>query len=446
MPDPEQNAEKPAGIPAWQLPQKEAEAKLAATKAALEERRLLDTQQLQLLAAQQELIGKILPAGQSKPLEGKIEAGDTFGYISDLVATRALGWLADDILAAIKGIPIQRLAPDARILIIDSLDYSSGDLALLEVKTQLEAFNRLFTDRINENKKLLPKVKGFAVAGAAAALALAPAVLSLAADVVGYFQTDLNVTSRAITLPQQALISAVAGRLAQEGRWVAIENLHTLHNAPIVAELGDVRRTAGQLKTQSEQLSKLAETPAGDIARAKKAIEKLEKEKALLNPQTQANDIKQKEAEIAVQAGILAKAEKTIEPLAAAQAASQALLDEFSVFYKGIITKAEGETHPRLIQAARRSYYLAQPTDGGLGITHLLYLGVLSSGGEAIIKKNFFNKLWGAGNARFLGGVAASYVLAELRGQVVFGQSATALGKLDFNLGGGSVAEVERVR
>lgn len=442
MSEQEASEEPPAEVPAWQLPQKVAEAKLAATKAAMEERRLLDTQQLQLLAAQQELIGKILPAGQSKPREGTIDTGETFGYISDLVATRALTWLAGDIAAAIK----ETLLPkSARILIVDSLDYASGDLALLEVSTQLDAFSQLFAERIAENKKLLPKVKAYTVAGAAAALALAPAVLSLAADVVGYFQTDLKVTSRTITLPQQALIAEVAGLLAKDGRWAAIEKFHTLSNAPVVKRLGVVRRTAGELKAQAEQLEKKAEQPTGAIAQATKAIEKLEKEKAQLNPQTQSDQIKQKETEIAVQAANLAKSQGELEPLAAAQAASQALLDEFAVYYKGIITKAEGEAYPRLVQAALRSYYLAAEKDGGLGITHLLYLGVISSGGEAITKKNFFNKLWGAGNARFLGGTTVNFVLAEIGGQVAFGKTVTALGKLDFDLGGGMVGEVVRV-
>ena len=69
----------------------------------------------------------------------------------------------------------------------------------------------------------------------------------------------------------------------------------------------------------------------------------------------------------------------------------------------------EGQEQPLIISATIRDYIRQT------GITHLLYLKISSSGGEAITEKRIFS----SGHTAYIGGSTISYILAEKDGKVI---------------------------
>lgn len=67
-----------------------------------ESEKIPEIQQIEILNAQQELIDKLLLKGESKPLEGKIETDENFGYIAELVGQDCLNAIAGEIAQAVK--------------------------------------------------------------------------------------------------------------------------------------------------------------------------------------------------------------------------------------------------------------------------------------------------------------------------------------------------------
>ena len=78
----------------------------------------------------------------------------------------------------------------------------------------------------------------------------------------------------------------------------------------------------------------------------------------------------------------------------------------------------EGKSYSPLARVAMREYLKT-----GQGVTHLLYLNVVSSGGEVSIRKF----LWFTHGVVFLGGCVVTYVLADLTGKTL---ASGTLGKL----------------
>ena len=89
--------------------------------------------------------------------------------------------------------------------------------------------------------------------------------------------------------------------------------------------------------------------------------------------------------------------------------ASDAIHTELGTFVKNITTADAAQPASKLAQAVFREKVHE------LGITHLLYLGVLSSGGESVTRKWIF----GTGITSYLGGAVVSYVLSRIEGDVL---------------------------
>ena len=89
--------------------------------------------------------------------------------------------------------------------------------------------------------------------------------------------------------------------------------------------------------------------------------------------------------------------------------ASDAIHTEQGTFVKNITTADAAQPASKLAQAVFREKVHE------LGITHLLYLGVLSSGGESVTRKWLF----GTGTTSYMGGAVVSYVLSRVEGDVL---------------------------
>lgn len=125
--------------------------------------------------------------------------------------------------------------------------------------------------------------------------------------------------------------------------------------------------------------------------------------------------------------------QQKLKPLTSAIKAIDVLLEQFAGFVKSITQKAEGETFPRFVPAVLCIYIQDQAE--GIQVSHLLYLQVLSSGGEAITKRSFLAKWRGLGNTRFIDGASADFVLVALDGQILAADTCLGLGHLDYGLG-----------
>ena len=104
----------------------------------------------------------------------------------------------------------------------------------------------------------------------------------------------------------------------------------------------------------------------------------------------------------------------------AAYATSQSLIQAFDDFSKLMIVVPEGKSYSPLARVAMRAY-LKGGANGSR--TYLLYLNVVSSGGEVSIRKF----LWYTHGIVFLGGCVVTYVLADLAGKTL---ASGTLGKL----------------
>jgi hypothetical protein len=355
---------------------KAAEARRDAVKADLERQNLEATRELGLAQAQADIIAKFLPKGEAKPLEGKVDIKDV-GPMTRLVAYRAMKKMASEIAQALES----KLKAEDKVLIVPQLDFASGDLPLLEIMEQFDLFQQLLTAQLEENARILqepapPKTAVAAlpvVSMTASTLAIAGAVIPGLANLVGYFKTDYQITGFELDLDKEGLVARVAGAVSEKGKEIYYYNFYSLENLgalPIIQKFAQLSHLSQELESSKNRLgAKKAEVPAGgDTTAIDRAIKD-----------------------------------------------SQALLDGVKSYVQGIVTKASGEDYPRLVRAAWRDWVRKK------GITHLLYLNVLpKSGGEVITKRNLWRTTKEVG---YLGGATATYMLAEMDGKIILGDT-----------------------
>ncbi len=201
---------------------KAAEAKRDAAKADSERQNLEATREIGKAQAQADIIAKLLPKGETKPLEGKVDIKDV-GAMTRLVAYHAVKKTASEI-AEVLG---KKLNPEDKVMIVPQLDFASGDLPLLEIKEQFDLFGQLLATQLEENGRILqegaaPKA---AVAAALAAVPLAVSILGMAgaiipglANLAGFFKTDYQITGYELDLDKEGLVAKVAGAVSEKGK------------------------------------------------------------------------------------------------------------------------------------------------------------------------------------------------------------------------------------
>lgn len=214
--------------------QEKAEAELAAARAAMEWKKLLATQELEILKAQSSLIGQLIPKGEAKGLEGKVEA-EKLDHAVQQVAYENLKSIADDIARNLN----KALPNDATLLVVSQLDFASGELPGLDIRLQLDSFNTQFTEQIERNNQLIeelgrPRVS--TIATLLGALPLALSVVSTLADIASYFRTDYSITGYQFDLNKEAFVAALVSTLIPtlNGRTIRILNFHGMTEEPAI--------------------------------------------------------------------------------------------------------------------------------------------------------------------------------------------------------------------
>lgn len=366
-----------------------AEAQKAVLLAEHEREKLQATREMGLAQAQADIMAKLLPKGEAKPLEGKVDIKDV-GPAARLVAYHAVKVMASEI-AEVLG---NELTEQDKVMIVPQLDFATGDLPLVELMEQFNLFERLLAARLKENKEILqeppPPVKAAAVASVAA-MSAGPALLAMAgtiipglANLVGYFKTDHTITGYEFDLDKEGLFIRVAGAVSQKGKKIYLYNFYTLGDLealPIVQKFAELSNLSQDLESSKVRLAakKAGTQPGGDTTKIDGALKD-----------------------------------------------TQTLLDTVKTYAQAITSKAAGEDYPRLVRASLRDRVRQ------MGITHLLYLNVLpKSAGETITKKNIWRTTKTVG---YLGGAAVSYVLAKTDGRVVLGDTLIRLSVFNYRL------------
>jgi hypothetical protein len=116
--------------------------------------------------------------------------------------------------------------------------------------------------------------------------------------------------------------------------------------------------------------------------------------------------------------------------------ASEAIHTEIGTFIKTITSEDNTGSGSTLAKAVFREKVRE------LGITHLLYLNVVSSGGEAVTQK----LLWGSGNTSCFGGAVISYVLSRVEGDVLASDTLPLLYTIEFDPSGQRNSPLRQVR
>jgi hypothetical protein len=115
--------------------------------------------------------------------------------------------------------------------------------------------------------------------------------------------------------------------------------------------------------------------------------------------------------------------------------ASDAIHAETGHFMKAVTTD-HARTGSRLAKAVFREKVRE------LGITHLLYLNVVSSGGESRTR----HWLWGSGNTTHFGGAVVSYVLSRVEGDILASETLPLLYTMEFDPSGQRNSALRQIR
>ncbi len=336
--------------------------------------------------------------------QSRTGADDRSGYPATLAAYQAMVQIAGDVARAVEG----QCGPGnaARILIVDSLDFCGADVQSIQVSAQLdfwlaelETWTAAVDRMIQQVAERVRPDRTAAVAAAGGVAAAAGAVAEVAAlgvDIVGYFRTGYDVRGQAVSLPDAALRSLVAGHLDKQRCSVFLPAFHRLDSGaiPVVEKLNECIRRKDRLKQQVAALRGLS------------AVQKAQ------GPESESDAKDNSRGQAAEIEAACKKAELVI--------------GEFAELNEALTTAPRSGGYPPLVAAAIRHYL------DRMQITHLLHLGVASTGGDMVLGRGLF----GAGKAGYLGGCVITYVLARTSGEILAADTVTGHRTLKYELGG----------
>jgi hypothetical protein len=427
-------------------------------KATLERERMQATSTLEQVKLQGELFAKVLHQPVAKPPEGKTGSDTNSGYVTELVGYHAIKRVSADITRGLSAVVGQ--GNDVRIMIVDRLDYATGDIPFIEVTSQLSVFEVRCRKQVASNKELsdlamqkeergddekTPVVKTGAtrlaplaaspffipaITSAVTALPAVTGVIGTASDIAGYFRSDYSIRGRNLSLKTEGLIAAVAGSLRSEKRYVYVYNFYSMDTTGPQSKLmnmyAGVLDCSGRLAQSQNRLQYFISKKAGLLAELKTSLKKL----------GEGTPAAQEEQEIADLKEVIRRETVWLDQANMEVLASDAIHTELGTFVKNIITADAAQPASKLAQAVFREKVHE------LGITHLLYLGVLSSGGESVTRKWLF----GTGTTSYMGGAVVSYVLSRVEGDVLASEILPVMYSFGFDPAGQRHSPLKQVR
>lgn len=440
------------------IDKQKAEAERDMLRATLERERIQATSALEQVKLQGELFAKLLPQPAAQPPEGKTESDANAGYVTELVGYHALKRVSADITRGLS--TVVGLGNDVRIMIVDRLDYATGDIPLIEITSQLSVFEVRCRKQVTTNKELAdlvmrkeeqgddektPAVKSGAtrlaplaaspvflpaIITAVTALPAIPGIVGTTADIAGYFRSDYSFKGRNVSLKTEGLIAAVAGSLKSEKRYVYVYNFYSMDTTGPQSKLmnmyAGVLDCSSRLAQSRNRLLYFISKKTGLLVELKLSLKKLGEGTPGAEGEQEISNL---EEEIRRETVWLDRANMEV-------LASDAIHMELGTLVKNMTTADGAQPASKLAQAVFREKVHE------LGITHLLYLGVLSSGGESVTRKWLF----GTGTTSYLGGAVVSYVLSRVEGDVLASEILPVLYSFGFDPAGQRHSPLKQVR
>jgi hypothetical protein len=400
----------------------------------------------------------------AKPPEGKVEA-EKHGYASELVAYRVVANLALAIANRVE--TALKNDDDARILLVDNLEYATGGLALTEIKVQTREIARDFDGREQEQQELLesadvptrlvpapsvrPLVGGtsfipIAAKGASVVLKQIPEALGTIADVLAYFDSNYRISGRQMSVANQALLYATAGNLAGRDLTAFIPSFYQVEDSPLLRALINLARQAARLKIGRDALAnELPETeqelprwllPDSDEAHGRNA-----RERSADNPGVESTTEPPDQERLAKVARVVRETDAVLLAYEGFRTVWMTTPD-----HKGQgenISAATPTTTPAAkpadsMEPSKLAQALIHETIKRHKVTHLLCLSHFSSGGETTIRERFSVL---SDREGFMGGAAAGYVLAGTDGTILAADTFA-----QFGIVGGTINEMAQGR
>ncbi len=433
-------------------------AQLQKTSDLLTAQKSIAENQKAIAEAQAGTVAAQFPKGSVTPLEGEIKTDEKFGYTARLVSIQAMKSQAAIIADKISLLPdktkqlqlvkptnteqeednsnmpvLQGIEKPTKILIVNDLEYAAGDGPLWYVESSIDSLkssaktqkmtNQVLIESLGKlEKPLLPsRAKRFGaeisdlVGGVATpGLTAVSRIVSSVAEIIGYIQVDYTIKGQEFTLDNQALVAAVAGNI-RNTLPVVVENFYFSPDSEIINQYVSLIGSKQELDSVTEQLKSKIKGFDDD----KNRIQELQKQ--LKDPNNKDN------AKLKAELDTLNN--KPNPPPSWTQNANAAVtnsdaLSKAIAAFADAVTKATDEKTSILIKAALRKRVI------NLDISHLLYLKIVSSGGEAMTLKSRFR----SGKTAFVGGCAITYVLATVNGAIVNADTLPVLSQLNYDL------------
>jgi len=371
--------------------------------------------------AQQATLAAEIPTSDVKPLEGKVELGAGVGLLAALLAHAVLERGADEIVKALPLTHVEGKSKGNTVLIVEDRALVESDWPYTMVSSQLE----VLSDNLGKAETLLqpPTEKPHAPAVPAtteemllpaAALAAAPALVGAVAGLIGMFKTDYSIASKDVTVGTTPLVAAVAGELLAAGHTVIVDKFTLLaEESPLIKGFRDAREVRNNVYRLVSQLKSEQLDPADHrISTCRTELEAATKayyDALAKAPATPPKDLETPPKDLETRIGDLRRDLKEAEGDSASArwhvAFAEAAIGAFDTFTTAI-TSATGTGDPPLIAAALREH-LHMPKD----VTHVLYVGLESSGGETITRRSLFGR---SGQVAYMGGTQISYMLLDV--------------------------------
>jgi hypothetical protein len=436
----------------------QAEAERDLFKAALERERAQAASALEQAKRQNEVFAKVFARPSAEHPDIKTGTDAAPGYVTELVGYHAMKRISSDITRALSSIVGQ--GNDVRIMIVDRLDYATGDIPFIEVTSQLSVFEVRCRKQVAINKELAdltlqvegqeenektPAVKSgstrlaplaispFILPGITTAETTVPQVTGIAgtsADIAGISRNDYSSDIQNGSLKTEGLMASVAGSLRSEKRYIYIYNFYSMDTTGPQSKLmnmyAGVLDCSSRLAQSRNRLLYAVSKKTGLLAELKTSLMTTGLRETSATQQQEIADIRE---EIRRETGWLDRAHMEV-------LASDAIHRELGTFVKNITLADALQPASKLAQAVFREKVHE------LGITHLLYLGVLSSGGESVTRKWIF----GTGTTSYMGGAVVSYVLSRAEGDVLASDTLPVMYSFGFDPAGQRHSSLKQIR
>jgi hypothetical protein len=423
-----------------------------------------------------------LPKSDIKGLEGSTEVDDKFGYGATIAAYEAMERSVTEI--ATKILADLAKVTNARVLFVSELVFAPGDLARLQVNAVMVSTRTLLVAQKARNAGALKTAQAKArerqatTAMLGEPLVASPLILqsliSSAAELASYFQSNYSVKGQAFDLNRDALVNALSDAIkALNPR---IFNFNLLESSNTMREFAELLQLKQELIASQQALKAMAAGPRKDrvvveltpgkgrgaqpdiwrsdadhsdeanasdskinasdpqlpdrsepIPDAAKDhtmdLKTRETEsqypdiEAMIRDATKADDMDTKTSGAESQ---LPSRSDVMRDVDAADKETTSLIDAFDAFVKNVTASANQTDLPPLTQAALHEYIREQH------ISHLLWVKPISSGGEAVTQKQLFR----SGHVSYVGGGVISYVLAQTDGAIVSSGTKLALSQI----------------